>query len=47
MQAATSAPFGPANMPLVLVRAMQAVKTHRARGFGKQRAGEGGRLRWR
>jgi hypothetical protein len=27
MHAAASAPFGSANMPLVLVRAMQAVKT--------------------
>ena len=27
MQAAASAPFGSANMPLVLVRAMQAVKS--------------------
>lgn len=42
MQAATSAPFGSANMPFVLVRAMQAVKTIGRVGSGSSALVEAG-----
>ena len=46
MQAATTAPFGSTNMPLVLVRAMQAVKSIGRVGSGRSvpaQAGASGR----
>jgi len=45
MQAAASAPFGSANMPLVLVRAMRAVRTIGRGGSGNNVFAEAGASR--